>query len=371
MNNTDRNEHRLGRVIATRAHDIEQRWLARVSAQIAGSLDVELTHLRDGIPDYLAELGRLMDIAPIDEAQTTASWLRVTRDHGITRIREHFNVDQLVSEFVTLRKTIEEVAEEEGVTSADGESALANLIDIAIAQSVHAYIDQRDYEARRVQAENIAFLIHELRNPLASAVQAESMLRARASPDQTKFLDILGRSHRRLGELIDSVLHTERLEAGKVQPHYARVSLGDLVENACAVARETARRKGLSFEVRAPAEPVMIDVDVELTRSAIANVVDNAVKYTDVGGVVVVIDTDDATWTVHVSDTGPGLSREELRTIFEPFRRGSTSKKGTGLGLAIARRAIEAQGGSIDVESPGLSGSHFWITGPRQRALAP
>jgi signal transduction histidine kinase len=60
-----------------------------------------------------------------------------------------------------------------------------------------------------------------------------------------------------------------------------------------------------------------------------------------------------------------GISKEELQTVFEPFRRGTTDKAGTGLGLAIARRAVEAQGGSIGAESPGPHGCHFWIALPR------
>jgi len=71
-------------------------------------------------------------------------------------------------------------------------------------------------------------------------------------------------------------------------------------------------------------------------------------------------------FTVHVRDTCDGISKEEIRTIFEPFNRGTTGKSGTGLGLAIARRAVEAQGGTIQVESGEPSGCHFWITLPKQ-----
>jgi signal transduction histidine kinase len=107
-----------------------------------------------------------------------------------------------------------------------------------------------------------------------------------------------------------------------------------------------------------------LTLDRNLTCSAIQNLVDNAVKYTDDGHVDVVVEDQSERWSVHVRDTGPGLSPGELRTIFEPFRRGATSKQGTGLGLAIARRAIEAQGGTIHAESTN-AGSHFWITLPK------
>jgi signal transduction histidine kinase len=160
----------------------------------------------------------------------------------------------------------------------------------------------------------------------------------------------------------DSVLDAERLEAGKVEPKVVDICEGELLERATEAARNVARDKGLTFEIRGDAEH-RIKVDPALTASAIQHLVDNAVKYTDAGRIEVATRRASA-WSVHVRDTCPGLSREELRTIFEPFRRGSTTKKGTGLGLSIARRAIEAQGGSIQVESPGPVGCHFWITLP-------
>src|SRR4030095_7790205 len=95
-------------------------------------------------------------------------------------------------------------------------------------------------------------------------------------------------------------------------------------------------------------------VDPLLTRSALQNIADNAAKYTDRGEVSVVVETGRDKLTVHVRDTCGGISKEEIQTIFEPFERGTTGKSGTGLGLAIARRAIEAQGGTIQAESPQL-----------------
>jgi signal transduction histidine kinase len=77
------------------------------------------------------------------------------------------------------------------------------------------------------------------------------------------------------------------------------------------------------------------------------------------------VEHDDHQLVIHVRDTCHGLSPAELRTIFEPFRRGSTRQAGTGLGLAIARRAIEVQGGTIDAQSRADHGCHFRITLPR------
>lgn len=357
----------LGQLIRTKQSDIEQRWLHRVQTDVASQADVELTHLRNGIPDYLSSLAGILSGggAGDTKAEGAAIWSDVAREHGITRVRLGFDIDELIHEFIVLRHEIGAVAAESGISMTSTEGVLADLIDAAIAESVRAYVDARDYELRRMQAENIGFLTHELRNPLAVAVQAAQLIRQQGTPEQARALDALDRSHRRLLELIDSVLEAERLVAGKVEPRIVEVREGDILELATEAARKVARDKGLAFEVLG--EPARrIHVDPDLTRSAIENLVDNAVKYTDSGRVEVAAEETATTWSVHVRDSCHGLSNEELRTIFEPFRRGRTSQKGSGLGLSIARRAIEAQHGSLQAESPGPSGCHFWITLPRR-----
>jgi signal transduction histidine kinase len=136
------------------------------------------------------------------------------------------------------------------------------------------------------------------------------------------------------------------------------------MEGALEGAREIAADKGLAFNARYDPE-LRVRVDAELTHSAVQNLADNAVRYTDAGSVEVSVDVGREDWVIHVRDSCGGISQESLRTIFEPFERGATRKPGTGLGLAIARRAVEAQGGSVGAESPGPSGCHFWIRLPR------
>ena len=237
------------------------------------------------------------------------------------------------------------------------------MLDAAISAAVKAYVDARDYETRKKQAEHIAFLIHEFRNPLSTARMIATQLQRRAAPELKRPLDMLDRSHQRLSELIDGVLLTEQLEAGKIECHPVELRLGQIMDSALQAAQGVAVQKGLAFEANYDPDR-QIEVDPMLTRSAIQNLADNAAKFTDRGHIDVTVEDDGDDLIVHVSDTCQGLSPEELRTIFEPFERGFTRKPGTGLGLAIARRAVEAQGGSIGAESPGQSGCHFWIRIP-------
>jgi signal transduction histidine kinase len=188
-------------------------------------------------------------------------------------------------------------------------------------------------------------------------------LRQHGSPEQERPLQILDRSLQRLGELIDGVLLTERLEAGEITIMPTETTLGQLMESV-ETLRGAAEQKGIRFQTAYDPD-LTLAVDVGLTRSALQNLADNAVKYTDEGDVEISVRDDGDEVVIDVRDTCKGLSPEELSTIFEPFKRGHTDKTGTGLGLAIARRAVEAQGGTILAESPGTSGCHFSVRLPR------
>jgi signal transduction histidine kinase len=365
----NRGVRQLGWTIRRYRAEIERRWLEQVQADVARRPGIGLTQLRDGMPDYLDALVDLLHHSRGESLDVRAqeAWARIAHEHGITRVRIGFDVAQLVHEFVVLRHVIRDIAEERGTKTEGAEALLADVLDAAINVAVQAYVDARDYDARRRQAENIAFLTHELRNPLSTAAMGVGRLRQNATPDMERTLGRIERAHRRLNELIESVLLTEKLEAGQIESKPRLVTLEEVLEPALEAARATAREKGVTFKAVYDAAR-QVHLDPVLTRSAVQNLVDNAVKYTDSGTVDVTVVRGAQHLGIHVRDNCSGLSPEELRTIFEPFQRGSTHKPGTGLGLAIARRAVEAQGGTIGAESPGPQGCHFWISLPAKPA---
>jgi signal transduction histidine kinase len=269
----------------------------------------------------------------------------------------------LVHEFIVLRRIIEEVVREEDPSLEWAGGLVAELLEAAVAVAVQAYVDARDFESRRAQAANIGFLTHELRHPLAAASLAAARLRREAKPEQEQALAILDRGLRKLSDLIDGVLLTEKLEAGEITIAPAQTTLGHLMEPV-ETLRVAAEQKGLRFSTKYDPN-LTLTVDIDLTRSILQNLADNAIKYTDAGEAEFSVTDADGEIVVDVRDTCKGLSDEELGTIFEPFKRGRTDKTGTGLGLAIARRAVEAQGGSIHAESSGASGCHFSVRLPR------
>jgi signal transduction histidine kinase len=353
----------LRRLIDQHRDEIERHWLDRVQHDVAKKPGVELTELRNAMPRYIAELvNALAGGAESFDHGAESAWSSVAREHGITRVRIGFDISQLVHEFIVLRRIIGEVGRESEPDFAEAEGLLPDLLEPAIAVAVQAYVDARDYESRRAEAAHIGFLTHELRNPLTAARLAAGRVRRLASDGQAGPLDRLDRALSRLDSLIDSVLLTERLEAGAVRTQPEEIPLGQLMEPVEALGA-LAGEKGLSFRMTYEAGR-MLRLDPKLTQSAIQNLAENAVKYTDAGGVDVVVTVNGDELAVDVRDTCGGLSAEELKTIFEPFKRGHTEKTGTGLGLAIARRAIEVQGGSIQAESQGTSGCHFSVRIP-------
>jgi signal transduction histidine kinase len=366
----------LAAVIDRRQADIVARWSERVYADLEDRI-IDPTALKNAIDDYLGRLATALRHGDPLHRTARVAWIEVAHEHALTRVRLGFNIDQLVHEFILLRRVLAEVAREEKLPFDDRQAErIADVIDAAIATSVRSYVDSRDFETRRTQAEHIGFLTHELRNPLGAATLAASQARrlGRLSALQLRTLDLLDRSHLRLRDLIDKVLLTERFEAGKVELHPIDTNLGDVLEGALLAAQEVAYSKGVGF--RAVIDPGLhLHTDPLLTCSAVQNLVDNAVKFTDHGEVSFFVEPREGNVVFHVRDSCPGIDDEDLRLIFEPFRRGHSGKAGTGLGLAIARHAVEAQGGSIHVESKAGVGCHFWFIlpegGGRPRKGAP
>lgn len=359
----------LADAIERRGHDIEQRWLERVQADVVAGRQIPATDLRDSIGDYLVRLADALRGRESIETGGTAAWAEIAREHAATRVRLGFDIDQLVHEFILLRRILFEVAGEERL---DGDplqhERLADLIEAAIATAVKGYVESRDAADRRSRAEHIGFLTHELRNPLTTATMAATRLRRKQeiADAHRETLDMLDRGLNRVRSMIDGILLTERLEAKEMECHAVDLPLRQLMPEATRAAEFEARNKGIAFTTRYDPH-LQIHADPSLALSALQNVIDNAVKFTDRGHVHVVVDEDPAEAQVHIYDNCDGLAPDAVSTIFEPFKRAHSGKAGTGLGLAIARRAVEAQGGRIGVDSSVGQGCHFWLTFPKPK----
>ena len=363
--------HALADAIDKRRHDIVERWARAVRAELSDR-ELEPTALVDGIEDYLENIADLLrsDESTLEDGGTQV-WAQVAEEHAVTRVRQGFDVDQLVHEFVLLRKVLVDIVEEEhALTDWRQSDRIVDFIEAAVEAAVASYVQHRDYLAKRTEAEHIGFVTHELRNPLSTATLTVEQLRSvqpPASPTQEQLYHLLKRSLVRLRALIDKVLLVERLDVGEVDYRPVQTTIGEILEPVLPAIVATAETKGVAFDRRFDAESV-VHVDPVLTASAIQNLLDNAVNYTDAGRIALAVEQRADEIAVHVRDTCGGIPEQQLARIFEPFHRGSTRRPGSGLGLAIARRAVERQGGAIHAESSAKEGGcHFWLELPSRR----
>lgn len=214
---------------------------------------------------------------------------------------------------------------------------------------------------------------HDLRTPLARLrMRAEQAL---ATGDPLARSDALAGcidDADRITAMLDTLMDIAEARSGVMALQIAPVDVATLLRDVADLYADAAEDKGLALEVAA-ADGLSLEVDPVRLRRAIANLVDNAVKYTDPGGRVTMTASATATEVrVDVADTGAGIDADDLAHIWERLYRGdrSRSSKGLGLGLSLVRALVEAHGGTVAVESAPGRGSRFTIRLPR-RALPP
>ena len=172
----------------------------------------------------------------------------------------------------------------------------------------------------------------------------------------------------RLLDMINTMLIISRTEAGVNQLDCQKLDIGKLVTDACSIFQAPAEEKGLTLDCDGPG-PISIDGDVRLIQRLVANLLDNAIKYTPAGGRidVTVFPGENQTVAIAVQDSGVGISGQDLEHIFERFYRcdPSRSQAGTGLGLSFARAVARAHNGEITVVSTPGEGSTFTVRLPK------
>jgi signal transduction histidine kinase len=213
---------------------------------------------------------------------------------------------------------------------------------------------------------------HELRTPLNAIIGHVDLLSdalgPQLDPDAKQSLDAITRSAVRLTNLLNDTLDLARLRVGDVRPEVRRFDAAPLVAELVETFAPRAAAKGLTMVCSLPSTAVTVQSDAHRLRQALRYVIDNAIKFTPCGEVLVRGFGTDDSLVVEVQDTGIGISARDLPHVFDDFRQLDETPgayDGCGMGLAVSRRLVDMMGGTIDVESePGL-GSCFRISVPR------
>jgi two-component system sensor histidine kinase BaeS len=246
-----------------------------------------------------------------------------------------------------------------------------------LLRAFNTLTDQRR-ELEKSRKRLLANLVHELGRPLGALLSATQALASGAdqNPDlRTELLDGMEGQMQLMRRLLDDLTRLYDQTLGPLELERKPVALSPWLTQELAPWREAAQHKGLSWQTHIPDNLPELSLDADRIAQALGNVISNAIKYTPPDGKVTIgAGVEETEAWIRVQDTGVGIPPEEQARIFEPFYRGSTSRRfpqGMGLGLSIARDLLTAHGGHIDVESAPGVGSTFTLWLPLQLDYSP
>jgi two-component system sensor histidine kinase SenX3 len=239
----------------------------------------------------------------------------------------------------------------------------------ALGAAVVVYDVSEIHRVESVRRDFVANVSHELKTPIGALELLSETLVAETDPAVTRRLaENMVKESERLGRIVDDLLDLSLIETQEA-PRREPVPVSVLIEDAADRVRRAANAAQISIEVDDAAPGVIVACDRRQFVSAIANLLDNAVKYSEPNsGVCLAASVEDGRIAIEVSDQGIGIPSRDLERIFERFYRvdyaRSRSTGGTGLGLAIVRHVVQAHGGEVTVESVEGQGSTFRLVVP-------
>jgi nitrogen-specific signal transduction histidine kinase len=242
-------------------------------------------------------------------------------------------------------------------------AAGVSLASLYLGRIVHA----KEEELQRRQSEFVATVSHELRTPLHSIWGFVKLLLAGKVQDEKvrgEFLGIIDRECAHLAALVGDFLDVSKIEAGRMEMRKEPLSLDELVTKTVAAFKTVADEKALTIDTDLPTDLPPVDGDTERLGQVLANLVSNAMKFSEAGGRIMVrARVEGPELVVSVQDQGIGMATEALPHLFERFYQADDSgtrwRGGTGLGLYISRQIVDAHGGRIWVDSNVGEGSTF------------
>ena len=230
-------------------------------------------------------------------------------------------------------------------------------------------------EAQKAKATFVSNVSHEFRTPLNMIIGLTDLLLEtpdvygpQLPPALYEDLEIVRRNCEHLSAMVNDVLDLSQMEAGRFALRREQVNLAEIVDRAVTVVRPLLDKKHLSLQVTLPPDLPEVYCDRTRIRQVIVNLLSNAARYTEQGGIRVQVKPEAQNVIVSVGDTGPGIAPEDAQRIFEPFYQGQQVRRsnadGSGLGLSISKQFVELHGGEMHLESTLGVGSTFYFRLP-------
>ena len=255
------------------------------------------------------------------------------------------------------------------------EDTLSVASDLASRAAIaldNARLYKKIREEDRQKDEFLAMLAHELRNPLAPISNAVHVLQT-SEQDSSKLTwarEVISRQVKQMVRLVDDLLDVSRITRGKIELKIGSIDVAQVVAAAVETSRPYVDAFEHSLTVMLPPEPLRVTGDFARVAQVLANLINNAAKYTEKAGrISVTVAREETEVVFRVRDSGMGIAKEQLSTIFEPFaqidRTLDRAQGGLGIGLTLVRRLVEMQGGSASAHSEGKGlGSEFTVRLP-------
>jgi signal transduction histidine kinase len=322
---------------------------------------VSQSELEYGVPLFLTQLSETLRLETTATPFANTAIGESAARHGRELRTLGFNVSQVVHDYGDICQAITEVAVEHNLPITTEEfHTLNRCLDTAIAGAVteHARVTAETRTTEEI--ERIGQLAHELRDVLHSAVLAFNTLKLGAVAINGSTGAVLGRSLMNLRDLVDNTLADVRMDANIQRRE--RILVAALLSEIAVVSNLHADVRGLRFAVEHVDPGLVVNGDPQLLESAITNLLNNAFKFTNAGGLIMLRAVRDGeSVRIEVEDECGGLA-EGVEVVFKPFAgRRKADRSGLGLGLSIARKAVVAHGGDIHFRNVPGTGCVFSI----------
>ncbi|MBI3125603.1 MAG: PAS domain S-box protein [Ignavibacteriales bacterium] len=228
-------------------------------------------------------------------------------------------------------------------------------------------------EMYRLKSNFLSNMSHELRTPLVGMLGLTELLYNELEGDNQEFVALINKSSNRLLNTLNTLLNYSKIDAEKVVVNLSRSSILEIIREEVKLFEALANRNGLYIREDFKCRDFSTITDVTMVKEILDNLLNNAIRFTFKGGIVVTADRTDKEIIISIKDTGIGIPEDKIKIIFEEFRQVSEGRgrnfEGTGLGLTIVKKYVSALKGDIKVESKLEVGSNFIVTIPVNQVL--